>query len=304
MNAVRTAVAILFATATSLAHSSVIETCSWDKPGVNPYVGSIAKAINHYTDIPVNDRMSLISRMKSNQFDEVVTITRDKITGKVVYEPSIRSMHFGTTKICSKVTRSKWADSKEEKASVYCANDNCILLPHVCGNVSRIDKMKGANKEPEYVEIPTGSGGGGGVPTFVFEDPIKQPVANDLPAASGGGLYTYNGGYIPFGYGGPIFTGSGPGKPVHPTHPEHPEHPEHPTNPPVVTPPVEPPIVVPPVVVPPVVIPPVVVPPFEPPVVIDPPVILPPVTTPVPEPSTIAMFLLGLGLLGFMSRKK
>eukprot|EP01030_Chromulinospumella_sphaerica_P023994 gene23994-24054_t len=70
-------------------------TCSWDRPGANPYTGSTRAAIERYTDIPEQVRRTLIRRMEERQSDDQVRITRDAIVGKNQYEPAIRYMHFG-----------------------------------------------------------------------------------------------------------------------------------------------------------------------------------------------------------------
>jgi hypothetical protein len=76
--------------ALALATASVVpaaEPCSWDHPGRNPYRGSIAAAIDRYTDIPPAVASTLKRRMAENQADDKVIITRDAITGREQYAP-------------------------------------------------------------------------------------------------------------------------------------------------------------------------------------------------------------------------
>jgi hypothetical protein len=115
--------------------------CSWDHPGVNPYRGRSGDAIDRYTDIPAAVRSTLRRRIEEQQPDDMVTITRDGISGKSQYDPAIRDMHFGAASVCATVTRSKWAENHQEPAAVYCVDKHCILVPKICGNVSRISRL-------------------------------------------------------------------------------------------------------------------------------------------------------------------
>jgi hypothetical protein len=129
---------LLFAVALAAA---VQPTCSWDRPGLNPYTGSPAAAIDRYTDIPAAVRSTLKRRIQEHQPDDNVNITRDSIGGKSQYNPAIRDMHFGAASVCSTVTRNRWAETRSEPAAVYCVGEHCILVPKICGNVSRISRQ-------------------------------------------------------------------------------------------------------------------------------------------------------------------
>ncbi len=124
--------------------AAVQPTCSWDRPGSNPYTGSAADAIDRYTDIPESVRGTLKRRIADHLPDDRVEITRDHITGKSQYNPAIRDMHFGSASVCGSVSRSKWSELRSEPAAVYCVDQHCILVPKICGNVSRISKLASA----------------------------------------------------------------------------------------------------------------------------------------------------------------
>jgi hypothetical protein len=126
---------------TLAAASAAQPSCSWDHPGVNPYKGRSGDAIDRYTDIPAAVRSTLRRRIEEQQPDDMVTITRDGISGKSQYDPAIRDMHFGAASVCATVTRSKWAENHQEPAAVYCVDKHCILVPKICGNVSRISRL-------------------------------------------------------------------------------------------------------------------------------------------------------------------
>jgi len=120
-----------------------LPSCSWDRPGVNPYRGSVVAAVDRYSDIPLPVRTRLKQRMEAKQFDEMATIRRDSITGKSRYSPEIRDMHFGQGTVCRTVTRQRWSDSTLERGLVYCESGHCLIVPTVCNNVSRITRLPG-----------------------------------------------------------------------------------------------------------------------------------------------------------------
>jgi len=179
-------------------------------------------------------------------------------------------MHFGANNVCKTVSRAKWTQKAEERGLVYCEENQCILVPTVCRNVSRISRVParaaapgGAQNvasstqeaEPQFpLDMePTGAG------------PLSTPNApgsfaqvagggsglDGLPGATPGGstLFPPGGG----GTGGP---GVGPG-----------------------------------------------VVPSLPPGSVKPPVI-PPVVPGVPEPQTWALMLGGLLAVGFMAGRR
>lgn len=132
-------------------------SCSWDHPGRNPYRGSIAAAIDRYTDIPPAVASTLKRRMAEGQSDDQVIITRDAITGREQYSAHIRAMHFGTASVCASVTRDGWSRSRQEPAKVYCVGTVCILVPRICGNISRITRFQASSRNSaNYYGAPAG----------------------------------------------------------------------------------------------------------------------------------------------------
>jgi len=130
----------LIATIALAASTATYPHCSWDRPGVNPFMGDVVAAVDRYPDIPAEDRAKLKTRMQQRQYDEIVTITRDSITGRSTYSPEIRDMHFGSGSVCKTVSRDKWKPTQEERGLVYCEGSTCIIVPTVCRNVSRITR--------------------------------------------------------------------------------------------------------------------------------------------------------------------
>ena len=165
-----------------MASSTVTPSCSWDHPGVNPFMGDVVAAVDRYRDIPPDVRATLKARMAQHQYDDVVTIGRDRISGNSSYDydRSLRDMHFGAGAVCTNVTRSKWSAKAEQRALVYCEKNQCIVVPTICRNVSRISRR---NAGPGGGAVG-GSGGSsndvgasGGGPT---------EGAPDSPLSSGG----------------------------------------------------------------------------------------------------------------------
>lgn len=153
--------------------------CSWDQPGANRYRGTPEAALAHYRDIPSGTRTLLARRIAAGIPDDTVQIGRDRIDGHYQYDHRIGDMHFGKGQICRAVTRTKWKSAHREPAAVYCAENECILVPKVCGNVSRIRRI-----------VTSGGGGGGasgGSPPLVELPPFGPQPAPVYSTAPGGG---------------------------------------------------------------------------------------------------------------------
>lgn len=179
--------AILLATACASASAA----CTWDRPGANPYRGDVPGAVDSYTDIPAATRAALKFKMSAHDYDDIVVITRDSITGKYRYNPTIRDMHFGSAgKVCRFVTTSGWPKGTTERGLVYCADGVCILVPTICNNVSRIGRLE----SPEVVSMGVGGAQAWGpipapvLPPFVAwpaplaQNPlVSQPPINGWP---------------------------------------------------------------------------------------------------------------------------
>lgn len=236
---------------TLAALSTVQPSCSWDRPGVNPYTGNANAAIDRYTDLPPAVRAQLKQRIASKQPDDMVSITRDAITSDSTgaYDPAIRDMHFGAASVCHSVTRNKWARTRAEPAAVYCAENHCILVPKICGNISRITRPAAP------VAHNTEDGAGGRAPILVAAAAPVVLVPAEAPMT--------------------VFA-----------------PPEVQFAPP-------PPVAAPPAFV-------TSAPPFEVQVGLPPPILppTPPSPPPVPEPEGWAMLLAGVGLLGWLAKRR
>lgn len=318
--------------------NATLKSCSWDRPGKDPYMGELPSAVDRYIDLSPEVRTKLKDRIAKQQYDDVVEIKRDAIvgSGKFVYASQIRDMHFGDKgRMCSTVTRQRWTSTTTERGLVYCESGQCVMVPTVCRNVSRVaarpvavaEKGTGAPAaappaeaptpvaaKPEGVApapapTPTPAFAGGPGPTFA--DVAQGPVFA-FPSGPSGTSSTVVVGPPPGSTGG---TGGGTTPP--PTVGGGTVDPG--TPPPVVV--VPPDTGIPPGVLPPGTgIPPVVVPPDTgtPPVVIPPGTGIPPgvsppgggvvggesVVTPIPEPSTWALMVGGLFLVGVMARRR
>lgn len=166
-------------------------SCSWDRPGHNPYMGDVVSAVDRYPDIPSDSRARLKERMAKRQYDDIVVIRREEITGHDRYDPSIRSMHFGESSVCNTVTRSGWSDGMEERGLVYCEGNECILVPTVCRNVSRISRL------PQAVSPAA-------LPPLALDGPFMFPPPGAGPAEAFSGI-------TPDGGVGPLASLGAPG---------------------------------------------------------------------------------------------
>lgn len=160
-----------------------IDHCDWNSPGADRYTGTPAAAIVHYTDIPKPIQQRLIARIERHEFDDLAAITRDSIKGHADYS-GLRSMHFGVGKVCTTVDRSKWAASAIERGMVYCEGDTCVIVPTICGNISRITRLPAPRQEAgeSPIEVTPGAGGSPGsvwVP-YVMAPPQQEPLIPEL----------------------------------------------------------------------------------------------------------------------------
>lgn len=172
--------------AIALAASGVtVPTCSWDHPGVNPFMGDVVAAVDRYTDIPAATRAKLKARMEKRDYDEIALIKRDDITGLAQYGSDIRDMHFGQGSVCKTVTRAKWTPTMQERGLVYCEDGQCILVPTVCRNVSRITRLT----ERPLVIAPGAGVPAGSTPAPAAPVTPESPLDIEAPGAGilGGG---------------------------------------------------------------------------------------------------------------------
>ncbi len=183
--------------ASGAASGVTLPNCSWDKPGVNPYMGDVVAAVDRYKDISASTRARLKERMLKRDYDEIVTIKRDSIEGQAQYGAAISEMHFGASNICKTVSRTKWTQAYEERGLVYCEEGQCILVPTVCRNVSRVQRI-----------APRAAGPGGGSSlassTQEADGPLELDPTSAGPAAGPGSFAQIAGGS---GFeGGPALT--------------------------------------------------------------------------------------------------
>ncbi|WP_332860944.1 MHFG family PEP-CTERM protein [Janthinobacterium svalbardensis] len=171
--------------------ADVLEHCSWNRPGADPFMGDVVAAVDRYPDIAPQVREALKARMRARQYDEIVVISRDAIRGKGNYDARISDMHFGPGRVCRNVTRSGWSEQMQERGLVYCVQGTCILVPTVCRNVSRITQAAAG---------PRGAAPGGAAPGAAPADAAPAaplagvPVIEHSGSAHGG---SFTGGLPP-----------------------------------------------------------------------------------------------------------
>lgn len=174
--------------ALAISAGSTLPDCSWDRPGVNPFMGDVVAAVDRYLDIPVATREKLKARMKARSYDDIALIERDTIKGQASYAPEIRDMHFGPGAVCKTVTRAKWTAKTQERGLVYCEDGQCILVPTVCRNVSRIKRLEDrpAAVAPSAAANVASSAREGENTPLEFEAPAAGPMAAASPDSFAG----------------------------------------------------------------------------------------------------------------------
>jgi hypothetical protein len=165
------------------ASTATLPSCSWDRPGVNPFMGDVVAAVDRYKDIPAATRARLKERMKQRAYDEIAVIRRDAIEGQASYSADIRDMHFGRGSVCRTVTRAKWSDGHQERGLVYCEDGQCLIVPTVCRNLSRVTRLApkpvaGAAQDPEPLALAAADEA-----PLEFEPPAAGQAAPDSFAA-------------------------------------------------------------------------------------------------------------------------
>ena len=165
--------------------------CRWDSPGRNPFTGDVVGVVDDYTDIPADVRARLKRRMALRQYDDMVSIRRDSIAGKRHYAPEMRDMHSGNGSVCKTITRERWTARMEERGLVYCESGECVMVPTICRNVSRITAIA----PPVLAAAAPPAGGGGAAPApeggvLLFDAPSAglPPQAGSTGPLPGPGL--------------------------------------------------------------------------------------------------------------------
>lgn len=145
----------------ALAITIAASPCSWDQPGANRYKGEVPTAVHNYVDIPESTRRKLQARMEKHLYDDVAQISSTQISGLYDYT-DLRDMHFGDNQLCQTVTRDKWKPNALELGLVYCEDEHCIIVPTVCGNVSRVTRQLKPAAGSAGTAAPTGAESAGG----------------------------------------------------------------------------------------------------------------------------------------------
>lgn len=187
--------------ALAVSAGATLPQCSWDRPGVNPFMGDVVAAVDRYQDIPAATRAKLKARMKARSYDDIALIERDAITGRAAYAPEIRDMHFGPGAVCRTVTRTKWAATTQERGLVYCEDGQCILVPTVCRNVSRIRRLDkpSAVAPAQAVNLASSTRETEDATPLQFDPPAAGPAPEGPSFASTAGVPSLGGPSVPDG---------------------------------------------------------------------------------------------------------
>ncbi len=138
--------AMLGASLANAAQPAARAPCDWSAPGAARYTGTTAQAVENYLDMPPKARAEIRAKLdaRPRRFDAVATITRDAITSGPDSYTGLRDMHWRGGLCRGPVSRAGWAPKASESGLVYCSGDHCIIVPAVCGNVARVDRVQRA----------------------------------------------------------------------------------------------------------------------------------------------------------------
>lgn len=154
----------------------LVPGCDWSAPGSARYTGTLAAAIDNYTDIPQAARRELQARIAAHRYDDRVEITRDEIRsvrGPARYA-GLRNMHWRAGMCAGPVLRGKWSVHASEGALVYCSGPHCIIVPAICGNVAQVDRVATSAARADPAPPPAAE------PPQTFA-PTPEPAADSLP---------------------------------------------------------------------------------------------------------------------------
>jgi hypothetical protein len=153
--------------------------CSWAHPGANPYRGDPVSALGDFA-MPEDTRRQLRVLMASHRYTDVVTITRDDITGAQAYT-DLREMHSGHGQTChGSVVRSAWDADRKERGLVYCVGDTCVIVPTICNNVSLVSRKPDEATLSPVLPVAEGP--------LEFEPPAAGPPKSAVVAPAPGAL--------------------------------------------------------------------------------------------------------------------
>lgn len=166
--------AILFAVIffAAMKDARAAEVCDWSNPGTDRFTGDVPAAVDAYQDIPVETRVKLASRLEQRAFDEIVTITATDITGRYTYAPELWAMHYGTGRICMRVTRAQLQGPHYGLA--YTEDGYTIIVPNDCGNVARATRL-------EQPAAPTAHALSAPLPGPSTQEIVYAPPESDPP---------------------------------------------------------------------------------------------------------------------------
>lgn len=213
---------VLIALALAAAVKTAPDPCSWSNPGRDPYNRArVVQAVDDFTELSPEDRASIKTKMAHRAPDDFVIIKSSSIKSdktETRYE-DLRDMHSGHKMCHGPVTMKGWSYKAWQSGLVYCGTGNtCVVVPIVCNNVALLTRIP-AQKPEEPIAEETSE--------LQFDAPaLGQPTApvlapgEDKSFASvaelppGATPYTF---YAPPGFGGgDVLSGGAAPKPPKP----------------------------------------------------------------------------------------
>jgi hypothetical protein len=159
---------------TLIVAASVHDPCLWDHPGADPYRsnGDVITALKDYK-LPTVDMQLIKKKMSAYEYDDMVSITREAISGSPkqhVSYSNLRDMHSGHS-VCNGPVKISWASNESQLGLVYCGTgDTCVVVPLICDNVALLTRKQ------EQELIPPAVGGVDPEGSSELSIPIESPL--------------------------------------------------------------------------------------------------------------------------------
>ena len=138
--------------------------CEWRAPGSDRYMQPLGQALDRLTYIPADVRAALKQRLadprKHVRADDHILMTRDGVVGEAG-QRLVRDMNAGRGQVCwGEVTRATWQPGHAERALVFCEQGWCVAYFSACRNIATAVLVQ--PRQPVTPDVPGGGGHDGG----------------------------------------------------------------------------------------------------------------------------------------------
>lgn len=117
------------------------ERCAWQPGSQIRFQGELAPLLDRYQDLTPPLRARLRQRLNALNYDDIVTIRRDSITGTRLYAAQIQGWSGALEAGCSAPSRAHWPDTERQLALVFCEGGQCLMLSVEGRQLARIETL-------------------------------------------------------------------------------------------------------------------------------------------------------------------